>query len=181
MNGSSGRDRADGIATIIDIKSRKRTTPSKSAPPASPGDVVDMTERRNEMLTEERREVRRTILSDFIGAFVIVPKKGLQRVAIYDISESGVAFDLGFDEGAFNTGEKIAMRVYMNQQTYFPFVAQIQNVRVIDDEGVARHGAAFVKGTVNDVALLHFVRFIESVSASLQTDHGDVMVSSLNR
>jgi len=52
-------------------------------------------------------------------------------------------------------------------------------VRDVSDEGVTRHGVNFVKGTVNDQALFHFVKFIETVSASLQTDHGDVMVSNL--
>ena len=46
---------------------------------------------------------------------------------------------------------------------------------------MVRHGAGFVVGTINDVALHHFVHFIESVSASLETDNGDVMVSSLRR
>jgi hypothetical protein len=146
-----------------------------------PAQVFDMTDRRNEMLTQERRLVRRTILSEFIGAFVVVPTKGLQRVALHDISETGLAFDIVASVGAFNAGEEVAMRVYMNHQTYFPFIAQVHNVRLIEEEGVIRHGAGFVKGTINDVALHHFVGFIESVSASLETDHGDVMVSSLHR
>ena len=33
---------------------------------------------------------------------------------------------------------------------------------------------------MNEDALKHFVRFIESVSASLRTDSGDVMVSNLD-
>lgn len=143
--------------------------------------VVDMTERRNEILTQERRVVRRTILSEFIGAFLIVPNRGLFKVSIYDISENGIAFDLLPDSGSLVAGEEIAMRVYLNQQTYFPFVVNIVNVRHIEEEGVVRHGANFMKGTVNDVALHHFVKFIETVSASLQTDHGDVMVSNLRK
>ena len=143
--------------------------------------VVDMTERRNERLTHERRMVKRTILSEFIGAFAVVPSKGLQRVSLYDISDSGVAFDIPMESGAFALNEEIAMRVYMNQQTYFPFVVQVTNARSVEDEGVSRHGATFVKGTMNEVALHHFVRFIESVSAALETDHGDVMVSSIGK
>lgn len=167
---------------VIDLKSRKPVrskSPDRSILGGAP--VVDMTERRNEMIVQERREVRRTILSDFIGAFLIVPTKGLQKVAIYDISENGIALDLDYKAGRFVVGEEVAMRVYLNQQTYFPFVVKISNVREIEEEGVVRHGANFVKGTVNDVALHHFVKFIETVSASLQTDHGDVMVSNLTK
>lgn len=166
---------------VIDLKSRRpsrariQRTSEKSAP------VVDMTERRQEMLTHERREVKRTILSEFIGAFIVVPQRGLQRVSIYDISDNGIAFDLDLGSGQLAAGEEIAMRVYLNNQTYFPFVAKVANVRSIPEEGVTRHGCGFVKGTVNDVALHHFVKFIETVSASLQTDSGDVMVSNLGR
>lgn len=181
----SNRDGKDSVESknVIDLFARKRggSAAPKTRTSARAADVVDMTERRNEMLTEERREVKRTILSDFIGAFVVVPNKGLHRVSIYDISDSGVAFDLELSDGAFNAGEEVAMRVYMNQHTYFPFIAQIHNVRRLDEEGVVRHGAGFVKGTVNEVALHHFVRFIESVSASLETDSGDVMVSGISR
>jgi hypothetical protein len=103
------------------------------------------------------------------------------RVTLYDISESGLAFDIEQSGGHFALGEDVAMRVYLNHQTYFGFVLKVQNVREISDEGVFRHGTGFVKGTVNDQALFHFVKFIETVSASLQGDHGDLMVSNLTR
>lgn len=148
-------------------------------PVLAPIQVLDMTARREEMLTTERREVRRTILSEFIGAFIVVPQRGLQRVAIYDISDGGLAFDIEASLGQLISGEEVAMRVYMNQQTYFPFIVKISNVRRISEEGVTRHGCNFVKDTINEVALTHFVKFIENVAASLQTDHGDVMVSNL--
>lgn len=143
--------------------------------------VLDMTARRQEILSSERRQVKRTILSEFIGAFILIPERGLQRVAIYDISENGIAFDLDLELGGLKEGEEIAMRVYLNQFTYFPFVVGIANVRSLPNEGVTRHGCNFLKATVNAEALGHFVRFIETVSASLRTDHGDVMVSNLGR
>jgi hypothetical protein len=31
-----------------------------------------MTERRNQILVEERRQVRRTILTEFVGAFIVL-------------------------------------------------------------------------------------------------------------
>ena len=144
-------------------------------------DIFDMTERRQEIIQDERRDVRRTILTGFIGAFVVVPGQGLVRVDIYDISEDGVAFDMESENGHFNSGEEVAMRVYLNQYTYFPFVTTIQNVRGINEGEHHRHGASFVKGTVNDEALYHFVKFIETVSASLERDNGDVMVTKLKK
>lgn len=170
---------------VIDLKTRKPLQAKAMKQPVkdegASAAIVDMTERRNEMLVQERREVRRTILSEFIGAYLIVPQKGLARVTIYDISENGVAFDIDLEEGHLNAGEEVAMRVYLNQHTYFPFVVKVANVREILEEACWRHGANFMKGTVNDVALHHFVKFIETVSAALETDHGDVMVSNLAR
>lgn len=148
---------------------------------ASTAPVVDMTERRQEIIGQERRKVKRTILTEFIGAMAVVPQKGLQKLSLYDVSDEGLAFDVEFDEGQFKTGEEVAMRVYMNSTTYFPFVVKVLNVRAIPEEGVVRHGVSFVKGTINDVALHHFVRFIENVSAALRSDSGDILVSNLNR
>jgi hypothetical protein len=166
-------------SNVIDLKSRRQIPTGKAHDSVDAAPVLDMTERRNEMLTQERRKVRRTILTEFIGAHIIVPERGLQRVTIYDISETGVSFDVELGGGSFKEGEEISMRVYLNHQTYFPFVVKVANVRQIPEEGVARHGGRFATGTVNDVALHHFVKFIETVSASLRTDSGDVMVSGL--
>lgn len=148
--------------------------------------VLDMTERREAILRDERREVRRTILTGFIGAFVVIPVRadgtgGLLKVDVYDISGTGIAFDIDEKFGHFQKGEEIAMRVYLSQEIYFPFIVKIQNQRVLTGEGSYRHGATFSKGTVNDEALFHFVKFIETVSASLEKDGGDVMVSGLKK
>ncbi len=148
---------------------------------AAQAPIIDMTEARNEIISEERRKVRRTILSEFIGACALVPNRGLIKVKIYDVSDSGMAFDVESDVGQFKQGEEVAMRVYLNAVTYFPFVVTVQNVRSVDNEGVFRHGVNLVKGTINKDALHHFVKFIETVSASLQSDHGDIMVSNLTR
>lgn len=166
---------------VIDLKSRARKASHLEETAHVPASILDMTERRNEMLTHERRKVRRTILSEFIGAHVVVPERGLQRVVIYDISEDGVAFDLELGAGGFKSGEEVGFRVYLNQQTYFPFVVKIANSRVVTEEGCTRHGGVFAKGTINDIALHHFIKFIETVSASLRTDSGDVLVSGLRK
>lgn len=165
---------------VIDLKSRARKSqPSDDA--SQPAPVLDMTERRNEMLTHERRKVRRTLLSEFVGAHVVVPERGLHRATIYDISDDGIAFDIEVGGGKFEPGDEVGFRVYLNHQTYFPFIVKVLNARAIPEEGVIRHGGKFMMGTINDVALHHFVKFIETVSASLRTDNGDVMVSGLRK
>ena len=160
---------------VIDLNTRRR---EKSEPGQAhikdAAVVLDMTERRQAALQEERRTVRRTILTEFIGAFVVIPGYGLKKVALYDISEKGLSFDLEFELGKLNLGEEVGMRVYLSQFTYFPFACNVTNVREVPEEGVSRHGVNFVSDTVNEEALMHFVKFIELVSVDLHRDSGDL-------
>jgi len=168
---------------VINLTSRRQKQMAKEAKSETvkspPAVVVDMTERRDEIVEQERRRVRRTILSEFIGVHVLVPNRGLMNVNLYDISGGGLSFDVPAENGRFRAGEELAMRVYLNHKTYFSFLIQVSNVRPQSDEAVIRHGANFVKGSTNEVALGHFVKFIETISASLQTDAGDVTVTKL--
>lgn len=167
---------------VIDLKTRRKKNKEKSSNEASDAaPIVDMTEKRQEMIQEERRIVRRTILTEFVGAFIVVPEKGLCSVALHDISDDGLSFDVEGENGFLKVNEEVAMRIYLNKTTYFPFVAHIANHRLIPEEGVCRHGCSFVKGTINDVALHHFVKFVESVSSCLETDSGDILVSNLKK
>lgn len=168
------------MAKIIDITGRVRHQNHSEKTPEANASVVDMTVAREEMLNKDRREVKRTILTEFIGAYAVLPERGLMKVTLYDISENGIAFDLEMNEGMFLAGEEVAFRVYLNHTTYFPFTVSVLNYRRLEDEGVIRHGAQFVKGTLNDVALHHFVKFIENVSATLRKDEGDILVSNIS-
>ena len=143
--------------------------------------IVDIGAKRQEIITDERRAVRRTILTEFIGVHTVVPGYGLQKCALHDISVQGISFDLAKKQGHFKAGEEVSMRVYLNHKTYFSFVVNVRSSRFIKDEGVYRHGASVVEGTGNKEALEHFIRFMETVSASLRTDHGDVIVSNLDQ
>lgn len=171
-------------ADIIDLSKHRKLKAKKIADVIKEdknAPILDMTERRQEIIQNERREVKRTILTGFIGAFVVIPGQGLLKVDIYDISENGIAFDMDIMNGKFHLGEEVAMRVYMNQTTYFPFVIQIQNSRDIEDDNIVRHGSKFTEDSLNSQALYHFVKFIETVSASLEKDTGDVMVSNIKK
>lgn len=168
------------MGKVLDLTSRLKTENNSASLEKGTASVLDMTEARQEILSRDRREVKRTILTEFIGAFVVLPDRGLLKCALYDVSDNGLAFDLEMFDGGFQASEEVAMRVYLNHSTYFPFTIKVTHVRTIADEGVNRHGANFVKGSMNDVALHHFVKFIENVSASLKTDNGDVQVSHIS-
>ncbi len=165
---------------VIDLqKHRNKKTKTKTKQMKDLASITDITEMRQEIIAEERRGVKRTLLTEFIGLHLIVPNRGLTKCVLYDISENGLAFEMPAEYGQFKVGEMVALRVYLNHQTYFPFVVKINNVRYIDEEGVYRFGGAFQKETINEIALYHFSKFIENVSAYLKTDHGDVLVSNL--
>jgi hypothetical protein len=168
------------MGNIIDIRSRLKSQEAHRKASDRNAEVVDITEMRTEVLDEDRRKVRRTILTEFIAVHTVVPGMGLMKVALFNINESGLAFDIDFKKGHFQVGEEVAMRVYLNHQTFFPFVVKVKHITNIGDEEVHRHGCEFVGGTINDVALHHFIKFIENVSASLKHDKGDVLVSNIN-
>ena len=163
---------------VIDISGRLKTKPATEAKNANLiGAVVDMTERRTEEILQERRSKKRTILTEFVGAFVVVPQKGLRKVDLYDISEEGISFDVSFDDGKLDIGEEVAVRIYLSQNTYFPFVVKVTNTRHIPEEGMYRHGSQFEAEGDTAESLKHLVAFIESVSTRLQSDKGDIVVN----
>jgi hypothetical protein len=168
------------MSNVIDIRSRLKSNSELQKAKGGQAEVLDISVIRQDVLTEERRKVKRTILTEFISVHTLLPGMGLLKVMLYNIDSNGLAFDIPDTRGHFSVGEEVAMRVYLNHQTYFSFVVKVRHVTPVEDEGVFRHGVEYVKGTVNDVALHHFVKFIETVSASLKSDHGDVVVSKLS-
>lgn len=162
------------MGKVIDLTSRLKTS-IEEPKVKNVGNILSYEEKKNLMLVQERRQIKRTILSEFISAMVVVPEKGLIRVGIYDISESGISFDLEMDQGSYKVGESICMRVYLNHKTYFPIEVSIKHVTNEISEGVIRHGTEFARSAQNDAALQYFVKFIEAVSLGLKKDEGDLM------
>ena len=76
------------MGKVLDIsarlKSRNNTGKTKQFDVVS-DKVLDFTEAREAALNRDRRQVKRTILTEFVGAFVVLPEKGLMKVALYDI------------------------------------------------------------------------------------------------
>lgn len=164
------------LISITDRLNTRKDNTNGTVGPSAP--VFDLVEPRQAILKDERRDLRRTILTEFVGAFVVVPDRGLLRVGLYDISDDGLSFESEVEQGHFNQGERVAMRIYINHRTFFEFVVSVQWVEAQSDWGVTRHGCRIVRNTVNDVALHHFIKFIEAVSVNLQADEGDLQISS---
>lgn len=143
-------------------------------------EIVNFTESKQKILFHERRQVKRTILSELISSMVVIPEKGLLKVTIHDISEEGVSFDLEDSQGKFKVGEEVSLRVYLNQKTYFPIQVTVKHVTPDPEEGVVRHGAIYLKNESNHVALQHFIKFIESADFNLKNDSGDLMINRIS-
>jgi len=171
---------AETKGNVLDLTKRikqKRQEARKNPPQSNeqviqmPTAVLDMTARRCEMINDERRQVRRTVLSHFIGAFVVNPAKGLETVTIFDISENGISFDLSKEAGKYQEGETVSMRIYLSHELYFPFTVRIANVRPGD--GVNRHGGELEKDQPASSTLQHFVKFLEGLATVARKDQGD--------
>lgn len=169
------------MSKVIDIVSRLKTVNQDSViKQQENAEVVDFLQTRQQILFHERRQVKRTILSEFMSSMVVIPEVGLMKVMIHDISHDGVSFDVEVVKGQFKVGEEISLRVYLNQKAYFPVQVVIKHVTEVPDEGVFRHGAEYLKDIDNNVALQHFVKFVESASIGLKSDSGDLMTHRIS-
>ena len=70
--------------------------------------------------------------------------------------------------------------IYLNQKAYFPIQVTVKHVTPDPEEGVVRHGTVYLKNEENNVALQHFVKFVESASMGLKKDSGDLMVTRIS-
>lgn len=143
------------------------------------GAILDVTERIQANQSDDRRKVKRVVLNEFISAHVFVAGRGMMKVILKDIHEDGLAFEIDEREGHFNRGETLEFRFYMNHETYFKFNVEVAHQAFNQDEQTYRHGCRFEKDTINDVALHHFISFLQHIAASLKTDRGDRVVSNI--
>ena len=107
--------------------------------------VLDLAEFRKNRLREDRRRVKRTVLTEFVGASIVIPEKGLLKVRLRDLSEEGLAFDMEEGGGQFQVDEEVFFRIYLNHKTYFPFSVRVTNIQSFEENGVIRHGCIFME------------------------------------
>ena len=141
--------------------------------------IVDVTQRIQERQAEDRRRVKRVVLNEFIAAHVYVSGRGLCKIALKNVDEGGIAFDIDEKQGQFTRGETLEIRFYLNYETYFKFNIEVAHSNIVEEEGVFRHGCKFIGDSLNNVALHHFVQFLQTIAASLRTDKGDRIVSNI--
>jgi len=94
----------------------------------------------------ERRKVRRRPVLETFSVFVVVPKKGIHRLRLFDMSEDNLGFELDLEDeprGDFEitVGMELDVRFYMNQSLYLPLTVEVN--RVGETGTIRRVGAEF--------------------------------------
>jgi hypothetical protein len=122
---------------------------------------------------ERRRARRRPIINTF-SLFVNVPKKGVHRLKVHDVSELGIGFDLDTEgESAEDypvaAGDTVDIRFYLNQSLFIPLSLEV--IRVGAQGGVRRVGAEFRdKKDPGYQALASFLKMLDGILEVVRMD-----------
>lgn len=125
---------------------------------------------------QERRRSRRRPILDTFSLFVVVPKKGVHRLQIHDVSDQGIGFDLDIDgESAadfpINAKENLDVQLYLNQSLYLNL--KIQVARIEEGGAVRKIGAEFTERTsVSYKAFASFLQVLDLLSEAAQISSG---------
>lgn len=157
----------------------QKTEENKPNASGAEGQVLDVTQRIQDRQADDRRRAKRVVLNEFISAHVYVAGRGLLKIALKDINEEGLAFEVDQRQGEFTRGESLEVRFYLNHETYFKFHVQVAHATHLENEAVYRHGCKFTGDSLNNVALHHFTSFLQNIAASLRTDKGDRIITNL--
>lgn len=81
-----------------------------------------------------RRELQRSTVMETFSLFLIVPKKGVQRLVVEDLSPKGIGFYLDLDEEPTDwfdvqVGDKLEILFFLNQSLFIPLTVQIAQLR----------------------------------------------------
>jgi len=122
---------------------------------------------------ERRREKRRPMLETF-SFFIVIPKKGLHKLGLHDISESGVGFDLDIEgesstDFAAKDGDTIDFRFYLNRSLFIPLSANVARIEM--SASGRRVGAEFKdKTSKNYKAFLSLLQLLDGIVDVVQID-----------
>lgn len=125
----------------------------------------------------ERRRTRRRPILDTFSMFCVVPKKGVHRLQVHDVSDHGIGFDLDLEVEeaagfALKSGEHLEVHFYLNQSLYLPLsvkVARIEDRNANDEPSsvsqakVRRIGAEFDQKDKGHHAFLSFLAMLDAI------------------
>jgi hypothetical protein len=122
----------------------------------------------------ERRRSRRQPVLDTFSLFVVVPKKGIHRLPIHDVSLEGIGFDLDMEgespsDFPVKQGETVELRIYLNQSLFLTLNTKI--ARLVEKNLVRRVGGEFVDRSGKSFkAFQSFMKMLEDIVDSAQID-----------
>jgi hypothetical protein len=122
----------------------------------------------------ERRKSRRQPVMDTFSLFAVVPKKGIHRLPIHDISAEGIGFDFDTEgespvDFPIKPNEVIELRVYLNQSLFLTLNAKV--MRIEEKNQVRKIGAEFTeRGSKGFKAFHSFLRMLEEIIDIAQID-----------
>jgi hypothetical protein len=115
----------------------------------------------------ERRNARRRPLLDSFSFFVVVPRKGVHRLRIHDVSDLGMLFDLDMEgesqlDFPIAKGESFDVQFYLNQSLYLPLTVQVARIEQVDS--VRRIGTEISdKKSKSYQAFLSFLTMLDTI------------------
>ncbi|MEO5970353.1 MAG: PilZ domain-containing protein [Bdellovibrionia bacterium] len=124
----------------------------------------------------ERRKAKRIPILASFSISLVVPKKGMHRLHIYDVSEKGIGFILNIEEefsssNPTEVNDLLEINLYLNSSLFLPL--SIRVVRIDDTQtGERRIGAKFEKrDSETFTALLAFLTFLDKILGSVVLAH----------
>jgi len=125
---------------------------------------------------KERRKEKRLRILDAFSISVVVPKKGMHRLKLDDLSRGGAGFQIDLDGEPkalaaalpIATGDILDLRVYVNAGLYLPLAFRVARL----DSQPRRVGGEFVAGDrPKRLAAYHrFFDALESILDELRED-----------
>jgi hypothetical protein len=126
----------------------------------------------------ERRRSRRQPILDSFSLFLVVPKKGIHRLPINDVSAEGIGFDLDTEgespaDFPIKVGESLEILLYLNQSLYLPL--EVKVVRSIEKNLIRKIGAEFGSRSGKSFkAFQSFLRMLEDIGEIARIDPSKV-------
>ncbi len=122
----------------------------------------------------DRRSARRRPILATFAVFVVIPKKGLHRLEVRDMSENGIGFDVDIEgesvtDFPIKIGDSIDFRFYLNHSLFIPMKIKIR--RIEDHPMGRRAGAEFLeKRSPSHKAFLGFLNLLDHMVDVVQID-----------
>ncbi|MBI3534708.1 MAG: PilZ domain-containing protein [Deltaproteobacteria bacterium] len=113
---------------------------------------------------EKRGAPRRKILDTF-SFFMVIPKKGIYKLPLHDLSEIGLGFDFDIEgeshsDFPLSIGEEFEINFYLNQTLYLPLSIRVARIELRGN--IRRAGAELQdKNSKNYKAFSSFVHTLD--------------------